>query len=209
MADLLSHLLKSLDFSQATEILTKFVTSLDPSARDLALVESSKAILLAFKEKGWNVGEPLVSKLLREICLPFLHDTEFTSTNKARQYLPQVHELIALCCSIYPEVFLGEIWRLISRSIAAVVEGKLSSRHEQSAASLDVSVVLDLVGFLVKCEGRGNERLFSGELEETAFVDIVKLLPHTGESLCAKLTSGVLPSFLQRRTNERVEVKSL
>lgn len=210
MADLLKYLLTSLDTSHVSEVLTNFITDSGLKTTDSGFLESLKTVLIALREKG-NLGESLVNKILHDICFPLLYNKEFASSDKTqhrRQCLHQAYDLIALCCSIYPDNFLVEVCERCIQAVGAFIE-KNGKDLEIVGDALDISVALDLIGYLIKCEGQGKEGgLLTEELEEKIFQHILRLLPHTSETLCAKLTSVILPSFLEAKQKERIKVRN-
>ena len=166
--------------------------------------------MLRTLEKSNNFSEDLASKVLRDICWPIVYDFSHAKDNNQpcgnnRKRLHLCYDIAAFCCSVFPTTLLSDVCERCLLILRRFIVEK--SATEENAR--DVSVTLDLIGSLVKSDALNtfeNTSVISGELGDQLFQELLNILPHTTENLCAKVTSLVLPSFLEFKKIERCEV---
>ena len=203
MASLLKCICENSDSSYISTVLEIFADkhALHPG---LDFLESLKLALWTL-EDATNLSEDFVRKVLKDICLPVLYnnfsDEAITQqSGGTRQRLHLCCDLISFCCSLYPSSLLTEVCEKSLRTLERYSLEK--SSMEENAR--DVSVTLDLIGYLQKS---GVLNASGVEIEEKLFQELLHLLPHTNENLCSKMAGIVLPNFLESKGKERTEVR--
>ena len=208
MADLFQFICENSDHSQILPVLKRFVERKD-FVVDTNFLESLKLVLNAL-EKSKNFGEDLAATVLFEICWPMVYSSSLAKDNNQlsghnRKRLHLCYEIIAFCCSVFPKTLLSEVCEKSLHILRRYVV-EMSATEDNAK---DVSITLDLVGYLVKPHALSpSERnnTISGELGDMLFQELLNILPFTTESLCGKATGLVLPNFLEFKRVERCEV---
>ena len=205
MADLVQFICTNSDHYQILPVLKQFIERKD-IILDTNFLETLKLVLDTL-EKSKDFGEDLATKVLFEICWPIVYksnDSNQPSVHR-RKRLHLCHDIIAFCCSVFPETLLP----VVSEKCLQILKRYVVELGSTEENAVDVSVTLDLIGNLVKPAALSpseSTHIISGELGNTLFQELLNILPFTTESLCGKVTSLVLPNFLEFDRETRCEV---
>lgn len=211
MADLLQFVCENSDHSQISTVLERFVQKRN-STVDINFLESLKLVLTTL-EKSQNLREDFATEVVKDICWPILLEsssvkgaTELSGNNRKRLHL--CYDIAAFCFSSFPAALLG----LFGDKSLQIFKNYLDEKSSTEENACAVSVALDLIGNLVKSDALNaseDANLMIGETGDRLFQQMLNLLPHATDLLCAKVTSLVLPRFLEFNTMKRCEVSTI
>ena len=211
MADLLQFVCENSDQSQISAVLKRFVRKRN-STVDINFLESLKLVLLTL-EKSQNLSEDLATEVVKDICWPILLESslakdaiEVSGNNRKRLHL--CYDIATFCFSIFPAALL----MLFGDKSLQIFKNYLGEKSSTEENARDVSVALDLIGNLVKSDAlnfSGDGNLMIGEVGDQLFQQMLNLLPHATDMLCAKVTCLVLPRFLEFKSVERCQVSKI
>ena len=177
-------------------------------------------------QKTGNITTAILSTIIQNVCYPILGEPTRVSTHSRttenRQMQHLANDLLQICCGLSRESLLKEVLDDCICCLSSFVdetEERLDVFEEVEqlgrSAKLHISGAIDILGGLLrynycvtdktKTEGKKHGSLICEEDQEKLFCCLLKVFYNTDDSLCLKITGGLLPSLLQP-CSDRIQV---